>query len=58
MIQIKGGLAMLPLDANPHVVDGVTLPAEQLFSKWAQSGTNPPPPPKPPRVKMANPRLK
>jgi len=49
---------MLPLDANPHVVDGVTLPAEQLFSKWAQSGTNPPPPPKPPRVKMANPRLK
>ncbi|RHN71818.1 hypothetical protein MtrunA17_Chr2g0280921 [Medicago truncatula] len=51
---------MLPLDANPHAVDVVTLLAEQLFSKWAQSGTvtNPPPPPKPPRVKMANPRLK
>lgn len=58
VIQTKGGLTMLPLDANPHVVDGVTLPAEQLFIKWALSGSNPPPPPKPPRVEMANPRLK
>jgi len=42
---------MLPLDANPHVIDCVTSPTEQLFSKWAQSTINPPPPKEPPQLK-------
>jgi hypothetical protein len=59
-IQATSGLTMPPPDANPHVIDSVTLLVEQtrfgtatsvsLMSNWAQSITDKPPHPEPPHA--------